>query len=91
MNLFHSLKQNEEMEYYYNNGADIRIQTSFIDFSYSNNISQINGINETMAVLAADGTLIYNSVTVFGINSIIYPRIGRWNMAYSKLNPPPHM
>ena len=85
LNLFHSLKQNEEMEYYYNNGADIRIQTSFIDYSYSNNISQINGINETMAVLAADGTLIYNSVTVFGINSIIYPRIGRWNMAYSNL------
>jgi len=78
-NLYATLANNAQQEDYYNNGADLRIHTSFVDVNYVNNITDIEGINEAMPVLRADGKLIYNRVTVYGINPTIYSRIGRWD------------
>ncbi|MBN1329375.1 MAG: ABC transporter permease [Candidatus Heimdallarchaeota archaeon] len=78
-NIYSTLAHNEKQESYYNNGADLRIHTSFVDSNYVINITNIEGINEAMAVLRADGKLIYNRVTVYGINPTVYSRIGRWD------------
>ncbi|NHJ86419.1 MAG: ABC transporter permease [Asgard group archaeon] len=82
-NLYSSLNNTDKQESYYNNGADLRIQTSYVDSSYANNISQIEGINEAMAVLRTDGKFssFPHHVTVYGIDPILYSRIGRWEDA----------
>ncbi|NHJ48809.1 MAG: ABC transporter permease [Asgard group archaeon] len=82
LNIYSTLKHNEDAVSYYNNGSDLRVHTSFVDTGFADNISAIDGVNEVMPVLRADGRLIYNRVTVYGIDPIIYSRIGRWNSVY---------
>ncbi|RLI70344.1 hypothetical protein DRO91_06830 [Candidatus Heimdallarchaeota archaeon] len=78
LNIYYSLNKNDQLIANYNNGSDLRIQTSYTDISYENNLSAIEGVNETMGVLSAEGKLIYNSATVYGIDPLVYARIGRW-------------
>jgi len=64
---------------YYNNGADLRIVTQDIHHSFEGNLTQIEGINETMSVLRTSG--IYGSdtlLTIYGIDPDKYSKIGRW-------------
>ncbi len=65
----------------YNNGADFRIHTSYIDIDFCESLNNITGIEDVMPVLSVEGKLIYNSVTVHGIDPIKYLDIGRWEMA----------
>ncbi|MBK5113742.1 MAG: ABC transporter permease [Candidatus Heimdallarchaeota archaeon] len=83
LNIYSTIRANEQAEYYYKNGADLRIHTSYVESSYTTNISSIDGIGEIMPVLKTEGKLIYNRVTVYGIDPIIYSRIGRWNSVYT--------
>jgi len=64
---------------YYNNGADLRIVTQDIHHSFEDNLTQIEGINETMSVMKTSGR--YGSdtlLTLYGIDPIKYSSIGRW-------------
>ncbi|TET27832.1 MAG: ABC transporter permease [Candidatus Heimdallarchaeota archaeon] len=83
LNIYATIRANEQTEQYYKNGADLRIHTSYVESSYATNISTIEGIGEIMPVLRTEGKLIYNRVTVYGIDPIIYSRIGRWDSVYS--------
>ncbi|NHK32358.1 MAG: FtsX-like permease family protein [Asgard group archaeon] len=85
LNLYHTLKNNEEVVKYYNNGSDLRIHTSFVDVDYALNISQNEGIDEVMPITKAFGKPIYTSATVYGIDPIVYSRIGRWDIEYENL------
>ena len=75
-----STMQNTDIEVnYYNNGGDLRIVTQDIHHSFEDNLTQIEGINETMSVMKTSGT--YGSdtpLTLYGIDPIKYSRIGRW-------------
>ncbi|NHJ84938.1 MAG: ABC transporter permease [Asgard group archaeon] len=86
LNLFSTINRNTAEEAFYNNGADLRIHTTYMPSHYANNITQIEGIEEAMPILRADGKLIYNSVTVYGVDPIKYARIGRWSSAYPSLD-----
>ncbi|NPE08153.1 MAG: FtsX-like permease family protein [Asgard group archaeon] len=79
LNIYATIKANEQAEQYYKNGADLRIHTSYVESTYDTNISAIDGIDEIMPVLKTEGKLIYNRVTVYGIDPIVYSRIGRWD------------
>lgn len=83
LNIYATIRANEQAEQYYQNGADLRIHTSYVESSYKSNITAIEGIGEIMPVLRTDGKLIYNRVTVYGIDPIIYSRIGRWDSVYT--------
>ncbi|MCK5158275.1 MAG: ABC transporter permease, partial [Candidatus Heimdallarchaeota archaeon] len=64
---------------YYNNGADLRIVTQDIHHTFEDNLTQIEGVNETMSVLRTSG--IYGSdtlLTIYGIDPDKYGKIGRW-------------
>jgi hypothetical protein len=69
---------NSQQEQYYNNGSDFRIRTSYIDGSFSNNISEIEGIDQVMEVYSSSGRLSNMIMNVYGIDPIIYAEIGRW-------------
>lgn len=75
-----STMQNTDIEVnYYNNGGDLRIVTQDTHHSFEDNLTLIDGINETMSVMKTSGT--YGSetpFTVYGIDPIKYSRIGRW-------------
>lgn len=75
-----STMQNTDIEVnYYNNGGDLRIVTQDTHHTFEDNLTLIDGINETMSVMKTSGT--YGSetpFTVYGIDPIKYSRIGRW-------------
>jgi ABC-type antimicrobial peptide transport system permease subunit len=79
LNLYSTLKTNEEAVSYYNNGSDLRIHTSFVDINYIDNITEINGINQITPLLRTSGRLVYNSATVYGLDPNVYSQIGRWD------------
>lgn len=81
LNLYTTNARNNSDEQYYNNGADFRIHTSFVDADFSDALNNITGIDDVMPVFSAEGKLIYNSVTVYGIDPIKYLNIGRWEIA----------
>ena len=83
LNIYATIRANEQAEQYYQNGADLRIHTSYVESTYGTNISAIEGIGEVMPVLRTEGKLIYNRVTVYGIDPIVYSRIGRWDSVYT--------
>ncbi|MHA1586269.1 MAG: FtsX-like permease family protein, partial [Candidatus Heimdallarchaeota archaeon] len=83
LNIYATIRANEQAEQYYQNGADLRIHTSYVESTYGTNISAIEGIGEIMPVLRTEGKLIYNRVTVYGIDPIVYSRIGRWDSVYT--------
>ncbi len=74
-----SVTQNQTMEANYKNGADMRIITYPVDYSFKNNISQIDGINEVVALMKATGSIAYNDYTVIGVDAITYSRVGKWD------------
>ncbi|MGC9779370.1 MAG: FtsX-like permease family protein [Candidatus Heimdallarchaeota archaeon] len=82
LNIYTTINSNQKAEQYYNNGSDFRIQTSYVEMDYAQNISQIVGIKEAMPVLRVDALLVYG-VTVYGVDPIAYSRIGRWDSFYS--------
>ncbi|MHA1463381.1 MAG: FtsX-like permease family protein [Candidatus Heimdallarchaeota archaeon] len=81
LNLYATNSRNNSDEQYYNNGADFRIQTSFVDSDFIDTLNNISGIDDVMPVFSAEGKLIYNSVTVYGVDPIKYHDIGRWEIA----------
>ncbi|MHA1305969.1 MAG: FtsX-like permease family protein [Candidatus Heimdallarchaeota archaeon] len=78
MNLYATLLNNDNTEAFYNNGSDFRIHTTYVDKSFEDNISQIDGIREAMSVLKVEGLVTDETVTVYGIDAMKYLRIGRW-------------
>ena len=79
MNLYATNARNQADESYYNNGADLRIQTSTVSTNYNSTIAEIEGIDEVIPILRCEGTLGTDAVTVYGIDPLIYNRIGRWD------------
>ncbi len=75
-----STMQNTDIQVnFYNNGAELRIVTQDIHHSFEDNLTQIEGINETMSVMKTSG--VYGSetpLTLYGIDPIKYSTIGRW-------------
>ena len=80
MNLYVTNSRNIAEESYYNNGSDLRIQTSFVGYEYGDSIAEIEGIEEVLPILATEGILTYNNkyATIYGIDATKYSRIGRW-------------
>lgn len=74
-----SVTQNQIMESDYKNGADMRVITYPVDYSFKNNISQIEGINEVVALLKTTGSIAYDDYTIIGVDSITYSRVGKWD------------
>jgi ABC-type antimicrobial peptide transport system permease subunit len=77
--LISTMQKTDAAVNYYNNGADLRIVTQDIQYSFEENLTQIEGINETMSVMKTSG--LYGSdtyLTVYGIDPIKYSTIGRW-------------
>jgi ABC-type lipoprotein release transport system permease subunit len=73
-----SVTQNQIMESEYKNGADMRIVTYPVDYNFKNNISQIDGINEVVALMKTTGSIAYDDYTIIGVDSITYSRVGKW-------------
>ncbi|MHA1171287.1 MAG: FtsX-like permease family protein, partial [Candidatus Heimdallarchaeota archaeon] len=74
-----SVTQNQMLEADYKNGADMRVITYPVDSGFKNNISQIDGINEVVALLKTTGSIAYDDYTVVGVDSITYSRVGKWD------------
>ncbi|MBN1328438.1 MAG: FtsX-like permease family protein [Candidatus Heimdallarchaeota archaeon] len=74
-----SVITNQQIEADFKNGADLRISTYPIDYSFESNISKINGVNEVVPVFKTKGSIAYNNYLVYGIDPIIYSRIGKWD------------
>ncbi|MCK5182651.1 MAG: FtsX-like permease family protein, partial [Candidatus Heimdallarchaeota archaeon] len=74
-----SVTQNQMLEADYKNGADMRIITYPVDSSFKNNLSQIDGINEVVALSKTTGSIAYDDYTVVGVDSITYSRVGKWD------------
>ncbi len=74
-----SVTQNQMLEADYKNGADMRVITYPVDSGFKNNISQIDGINEVVALMKTTGSIAYDDYTVVGVDSITYSRVGKWD------------
>lgn len=81
LNLYATNSRNFSDVQNYNNGSDFRIQTSYVGADFIDTLNNITGIDDVMSVLSAEGKLIYNSVTVYGIDPIKYLNIGHWEIA----------
>ncbi|NHJ49839.1 MAG: FtsX-like permease family protein [Asgard group archaeon] len=64
---------------YYNQGSDLRIHTFDVDLSFKDTIEAIDGIDIVMPVLKTSGQFGYESLTVYGIDPLIFAEIGRWH------------
>ncbi|NPE06825.1 MAG: ABC transporter permease [Asgard group archaeon] len=79
LTLISTMQKSDAEVNYYNNGADLRIITKNVHHSFEDNLTQIEGINETMSVMKTSGK--YGSdtfFTIYGIDPIKYSKIGRW-------------
>ncbi|NHJ32869.1 MAG: FtsX-like permease family protein [Asgard group archaeon] len=74
-----SVTQNQLDEANYKNGADMRVITYPVDYNFRNNISQIDGINEVVALMKTTGSIAYDDYTIVGVDSITYSRVGKWD------------
>jgi ABC-type antimicrobial peptide transport system permease subunit len=74
-----SITINQQLENEYKNGADLRIVTYPLDNSFTNNISEINGINEVVPIMKATTTIAFDTYTIYGIDPVIYSRVGKWD------------
>ncbi len=79
LTLISTMQNTDDEVNYYNNGSDLRIVTQDIHHSFEDNLTQLEGINETMSVMKTSGR--YGSdtpLTLYGIDPIKYSKIGRW-------------
>lgn len=74
-----SVAQNQTIELDFKNGADLRIITYPIDSDFKNNITQFAGVNEVMPFFKTQGAIAYEDYTIYGVDPIIYSRIGNWD------------
>ena len=63
----------------FKNGADLRIVTYPVDYSFSNNISQVDGVNEVVSIFKTKGAIPSKDYTVYGVDPVKYSRIGEWD------------
>ena len=64
---------------YYNNGADLRIETASTHHTIELSLLLEEGIDDAMSVLIATGSYAYDEqVTLLGIDAVKYATIGRW-------------
>ncbi|TFG00631.1 MAG: ABC transporter permease, partial [Promethearchaeota archaeon] len=73
-----TVSDNQKQEQLYNQGADLRIISQPISYSFKNNLSRIDGINEIVPIIKAKGLITYESYTVYGVDPITYSRVGYW-------------
>ncbi|HUU77199.1 MAG TPA: FtsX-like permease family protein [candidate division Zixibacteria bacterium] len=74
-----SVGTNQQMESDYKNGADLRIMTYPIEYTFENNISQFEGVNEVLPIFKGSGSIAYEDYTIYGVDPIKYSRIGYWD------------
>ena len=79
MNLYATNARNEADEFYYNNGSDLRIQTSTVNINFNSTLAEIEGIDEVMPILRCEGLIGKKPITVYGVDPVVYSRIGRWD------------
>ncbi|MFW9923561.1 MAG: FtsX-like permease family protein [Candidatus Thorarchaeota archaeon] len=77
--LLSTLKENAITTEYYNNGSDLRINTFNVDYTYAENLSKIEGIEEVMPIMKTSGKYGYDVVTIYGVNATKFAQIGRWD------------
>lgn len=78
LTLMKVLNQNEEQSNFYTNGADLRFKTKNVDYTFANNLTDIEGINQVMPVMKTSGQYGAEQLSIYGINTTIYANIGRW-------------
>ncbi len=74
-----SVNQNQIKELEYKNGAGLRIITYPLESDFKNNISQFEGVNEVIPIFKTEGRVVSEVYTIYGIEPIIFSRIGRWD------------
>jgi len=74
-----SIAQQQETEVAFKNGADLRIMTYPLDYSFKDNISRIEEINEVLPVFKTKGSIAYSDYTIYGLDPTIYSRVGNWD------------
>ncbi|NHJ40560.1 MAG: FtsX-like permease family protein [Asgard group archaeon] len=74
-----SITINQQFENEFKNGADIRVVTFPLEYSFKNNLSRIEGINEVVPIIKSKGSIAYDDYTIYGIDPIEYTRVGRWS------------
>ncbi|MHA1923476.1 MAG: FtsX-like permease family protein [Candidatus Heimdallarchaeota archaeon] len=74
-----SISNNQMVESDFKNGADLRIVTYPVDYSFSNNISQVDGVNEVVSIFKTKGAIPSKDYTVYGVDPVKYSRIGEWD------------
>ncbi|NHJ49072.1 MAG: FtsX-like permease family protein [Asgard group archaeon] len=74
-----SVALNQQLETDYKNGADFRIVTYPLDYSFKTNITQIDGINEVVPIIKTKATVAYDDYTIYGVDPLEYTRVGKWD------------
>ncbi len=74
-----TLQNNEKASDFYNNGSDIRVETIKTSADFNENITNIDGVEETIPIYQITGQYGYDYLTIYGINPEKYSRIGRWD------------
>ncbi|HUT80534.1 MAG TPA: FtsX-like permease family protein [Candidatus Bathyarchaeia archaeon] len=74
-----SVMTNQQIETDFKNGADLRISTYPLNHNFKSNISQIEGVNEVLPIFKTKGSIAYNDYLVYGVDPIIYSRVGDWD------------
>ena len=74
-----SVGNNQVAETNYKNGADLRIVSYPIEHTFSNNITQFEGVNEVLPIFKAKGSVAYNDYTLYGVDAVKFSRVGNWD------------
>ncbi len=76
-----SVALNQEIESDFKNGSDLRISTYPypLHYSFKNNISEVEGVNEVVSFLKTEGTIAFDDYTVYGVDAVTYSRVGIWD------------
>ncbi|MHA1440489.1 MAG: FtsX-like permease family protein [Candidatus Heimdallarchaeota archaeon] len=74
-----SISNNQMVESDFKNGADLRIVTYPVNYRFSNNISQVDGVNEVVSIFKTKGAIPSKDYTVYGVDPVKYSRIGEWD------------
>ncbi|MHA1123989.1 MAG: FtsX-like permease family protein [Candidatus Heimdallarchaeota archaeon] len=74
-----SISNNQLMESEFKNGADLRVVTYPVDYSFQDNISRVDGVNEVVSILKTKGSIPTRDYTVYGVDPVKFSRIGEWD------------
>ncbi|MHA1211265.1 MAG: FtsX-like permease family protein, partial [Candidatus Heimdallarchaeota archaeon] len=89
LSLSSSTTQNEVDNAYYNNGADLRVQTLPVDYQFRSFLTAHEQIQAACPVFKLGGRVSTNQITIYGINPTVYGNIGRWDSSsFSKKDLP---